>query len=132
MATASVRSTISFSLKCFFTSAKTSSGMCVSDTLVAASVQARAARSRSLKKGVSRQAFKVYSRCSLSPSARASTFDLGGAHLDQKQQFVIEAAVGEIVLDVVERLQRFPPVFSVVNPRLHLGGTFPWNFGRAT
>ena len=39
---------------------------------VIASVHSSAARSRSEKNGVSRQAFRAYRRCSVSPAARAS------------------------------------------------------------
>src|SRR6185312_13072463 len=46
--TAMVRLTSSVSVKCFFASSNTASGICVSLTRVTASVQARAARSRSV------------------------------------------------------------------------------------
>ena len=56
--TAQVRSTSSFSVKCRLASAKTASGT-PSPIRVTASAQARAARSRSVKNGVSRQAFSA-------------------------------------------------------------------------
>ena len=56
---ANVRMASSFSSKCFETRSKSSSGMCVSEIRVSASVHSIAARSRSLKKGVSRQAFSA-------------------------------------------------------------------------
>jgi hypothetical protein len=53
-----VNSTSSFSVKCPLASAKTGSGT-PSDTRVTASAQASAARSRSVKNGVSRQALRA-------------------------------------------------------------------------
>ncbi len=59
---ARVRSTSSFSVKCCLASSYTSSGTRPFATSVPASVQARAARSRSVKKGVSRQTKPSHTR----------------------------------------------------------------------
>jgi hypothetical protein len=66
--TAIVRSTSSFSVNCSRASAKTSSETPPFEISVTASVQASAARSRGVKKGVSRQTGTAYRRCSVSPS----------------------------------------------------------------
>jgi hypothetical protein len=70
--TSSVRSTNSTGVKCGSTRFQTSSGTRVSATRVSDSVHSSAARSRLLKKGVSRQTATVARRRSPSPAFRAS------------------------------------------------------------
>ena len=70
--TSSVRSTNSADVKYCFTRSHTSSGTRVVATKVTDSVQSRAARSVSVKKGVSRHTATADRRRSLSPALRAS------------------------------------------------------------
>jgi hypothetical protein len=68
----SVRSTSSSSPKCGRTASQTASGTWSCETSVRASVHSSAARSRSVKNGVSRQVTTVARRRSVSPALRAS------------------------------------------------------------
>src|SRR5713101_3054352 len=97
---------------------------------VTASVQARAARSRSVKKGVSLHASSVYSRCSgLSFRARVdrmhiqairAAIDLRGPHLNQMNQLGLQSAFRNVLLQVKHGFECTLGVSSVVNPRLHV------------
>ena len=89
----------SSSLNCAAASSQTARGTCSSLISVIASVSARAARSRSLKRGESRQAARAYRRCSLSPARRASlvcvsmqwtAVDDRGAQVDEFPQSRVE------------------------------------------
>jgi hypothetical protein len=64
-------------LNCSATASYAAAGTWSAASSVTASVNASAARSRALKYGVSRHAGSAYSRCSLSPIARASFVCIG-------------------------------------------------------
>jgi hypothetical protein len=84
-----------------------------------ASVSASAARSRSVKNGVSRQALSAYRRCSVSPAAAGvlsvhvdavgAAVDHRGAHLHQLQKRVLEARRSHELAQAVQRLVAVSP-----------------------
>ena len=84
----SVRSTNSAGVKCGFIRAHTSSGTRVSASRVTDSVHAKAARSRSLKSGVSRHTAMVAWRCSRSPALQAPAVCTS---MQKTQPFIFDA-----------------------------------------